>query len=155
MPAPEIWKAVPDAEDRYEASDHGRVRSLDRTIQVSGDRTAFVKGRFLKPVLNPSGLGTVTCDGRRYAVHILIATLFVERPEGARHVRHRNGDRSDNAAVNLQWVVNPIFVGPTDDQIALVLAMHQHFRMSQRDMASRASLSVWQVSQIIRLHGTP
>ncbi|MCD0168895.1 NUMOD4 domain-containing protein, partial [Deinococcus sp. 23YEL01] len=29
MKPPEAWKAIPGAEQRYEASSHGRVRSLD------------------------------------------------------------------------------------------------------------------------------
>lgn len=150
MKPPEAWKAIPGAEQRYEASSHGRVRSLDRIIPTASGRTALVKGRILKPVMSPTGLGTVTCDGRRYAVHILIATLFVERPAGARYVRHRNGDRSDNSAGNLQWITTAVRLGPTDDQITMVLAMHRCFRMSQRDMATRTGLSVWQVSQIIK-----
>lgn len=150
MTVPEIWKPVPGMELRYEASNHGRVRSLDRTVTTSGGRTAIVKGRVLKPVLSRTGLGTVTCGTQRYGVHILIATLFVERPPGARYVRHRNGDRSDNSAANLQWITDAGRLSPSDDQIAQVLAMHRYFRMSQQDMVTRSGLSLWQVSQIIR-----
>lgn len=150
MKPPEAWKAVPGAEHRYEASSYGRVRSLDRTIPTAGGRTAQVKGRVLKPVVRPNGLATVTCDGRRFQLHLLIAELFVDRPPGTRYVRHRNGDRSDNAAVNLEWVRSLQPNGATDDQIAMVGAMHRAFRMTRRDMAARTGLSVQQIGQIIK-----
>ena len=150
MKPPEAWKAVPGAEHRYEASTHGRVRSLDRTIPTAGGRTAQVKGRVLKPVVRPNGLATVTCDGRRFQLHLLIADLFVDRPPGTRYVQHRNGDRSDNAAENLEWVRSLQPNGATDDQIAMVGAMQRAFRMTQRDMADRTGLSVWQIGQIIK-----
>ncbi|MCD0175821.1 HNH endonuclease [Deinococcus sp. 14RED07] len=150
MKPPEAWKAVPGPEHRYEASTHGRVRSLDRTIPTAGGRTAQVKGRVLKPVVRPNGLATVTCDGQRFQLHLLIAELFVDRPPGTRYVQHRNGDRSDNAAENLEWVRSLRPNGATDDQIAMVGAMQRAFRMTQRDMADRTGLSVWQIGQIIK-----
>lgn len=43
----ENWKDVPGFEGSYQASDLGRVRSLDRTIPHPRLKTQFVKGRIL------------------------------------------------------------------------------------------------------------
>jgi hypothetical protein len=43
----ESWKDVPGFEGSYQASDRGRVKSLDRTIPHPWLKTQFVKGRIL------------------------------------------------------------------------------------------------------------
>lgn len=42
--------------------------------------------------------------GRQKLVHRLVAECWLEKPGGAIHVHHRNGDKSDNRATNLEWV---------------------------------------------------
>lgn len=40
-----VWKSVPDFEARYEVSDTGRIRSLDREIIPRSGPAYFIKGR--------------------------------------------------------------------------------------------------------------
>lgn len=42
--------------------------------------------------------------GRQRLLHRMVATVWVERPEGARHVHHKNHDKRDNRASNLEWL---------------------------------------------------
>lgn len=42
--------------------------------------------------------------GRRNLVHRMVAFCWLEKPEGANHVHHKNRDKTDNRAVNLEWV---------------------------------------------------
>lgn len=42
--------------------------------------------------------------GRRRLMHRVVAECWCEKPEGANHVHHKNHDRSDNRASNLEWV---------------------------------------------------
>jgi hypothetical protein len=64
-------------------------------------------GKFLRklepftPRSRPDGYQDV---GRQRLAHRMVATCWCERPPEARHVHHRNHDRSDNRAENLEWV---------------------------------------------------
>lgn len=42
--------------------------------------------------------------GRRRLMHRVVATCWCERPEGANHVHHKNHNKADNRASNLEWV---------------------------------------------------
>ena len=44
----EIWKDVPDYEGYYQASNLGRVRSLDRTVTTKHGVERFYKGRIIE-----------------------------------------------------------------------------------------------------------
>lgn len=42
--------------------------------------------------------------GRQRLLHRMVATCWVERPHDANHVHHRNRNKADNRAHNLEWV---------------------------------------------------
>lgn len=99
----ETWKAIPGWVGFYEASDQGRIRSLDR-VNSRGSRS---KGRILKPGSNPKGYAIyVLCrDAKRSAFsgHCLIASAFLgPRPDGLQ-VAHGDGDKTNNAPANLRY----------------------------------------------------
>jgi hypothetical protein len=64
----EIWRPVAEAEycDYYEVSNIGRVRSLERTVPVSGRFPRRVRPRILKPSVGSSWCEHVTLskDGK-------------------------------------------------------------------------------------------
>jgi hypothetical protein len=108
----EIWKAIPGWENRYEVSNHGRVRSLNRSTPSKNRHgqycTRHYKGRVL--VAGPGKLGypVVTLSSgvkeqTRFAVHRLVAELFIGPPPPGTQVCHNNGDPLDNQVTNLRW----------------------------------------------------
>ena len=99
----EEWRAIPGWEGLYEASDKGRVRSLDR-IDNQGHH---LKGRILKQTPNKRGYPCVNLrdNGRRRMapVHQVVVEAFIgPRPDGA-EVCHWNDVKTDNRLENLRY----------------------------------------------------
>lgn len=107
----EVWRAIPGYEGSYEASDRGRVRSLDRYIDmpcVPGHCRAhrhLCRGRVLKPGLKPSGHMSVMLGraGGSQDVHVLVLLTFRGPPQPDQEARHLNGFPAYNRLSNLEW----------------------------------------------------
>ena len=89
----ETWKPL---YDHYEVSNMGKVRNKDNGREISTKKADF------------TGYCRITIkNGERYTtrtVHRVVAEAFLERPEGGTEVHHKNGDKTDNRAENLEWV---------------------------------------------------
>ena len=104
----EEWRPVVGAVGSYEVSSLGRVRSLDRSVTVSGSHRAGhfrqLSGRMLSPVGDGYGYVVVRVGSRkRIRVQYLVAAAFIgPRPPG-KHVCHNDGDRGNNMVTNLRY----------------------------------------------------
>lgn len=101
----ETWEPIPTVTG-YEASDLGRIRSVDRVVQCSGLKGDYVKhlrGKILTPHPTRGGYLSVSPSRRTLLVHRLVLEAFVgPRPDGM-HGLHRNGNHLDNRLLNLAW----------------------------------------------------
>ena len=103
----EIWKDVQGFEGRYQVSNMGRVRSIDRLIET--EHPYIRKGEMLKPSMNKGRgyLRVSLSDGHRnythYEVHRLVALHFVPGYKEGLVVNHKNEIKTDNRAENLEW----------------------------------------------------
>lgn len=106
--SPEIWKAIPGFEGKYEVSNLGRVRAIPhrvRGMHKSGTRFMRVSpGRILRPGRYKSGHVSVAIGrGNNRLVHQLVLEAFVGPcPEGC-EVLHLNGVPNDNRLENLKY----------------------------------------------------
>lgn len=105
----ETWKDIFNCEGRYQVSDWGQVKSLDREIISSTGQRYFHHGRILKLRKHTGGYSTVcfSVNGKvkpqEHYVHQLVLKTFVcERPEGYDSC-HNDGDPSNNHLSNLRW----------------------------------------------------
>jgi len=103
----EVWRPVPEYEDLYEVSSHGRVRSLDRAVLGKDGRTETHHGKVLKPQKTRNGYLQVSlCRGAmrvHRTIHTLVAEAFYgKRPTGC-DVMHIDGDRENNYLSNLRY----------------------------------------------------
>lgn len=99
----EIWKDIAGYEGLYEVSSKGRVRSLPRQTGKFG-----IKGRILKQFNNRGGYCCVCLSkegcSATIGVHRLVAIAFVPNPENKPQVNHKDEDKQNNNADNLEWV---------------------------------------------------
>ena len=110
----ERWVSILGYEGAYEASDKGRVRSLARREHVEEATRSYVRRRnakLLRPYVDKDGYHRIVLyqDGRRVAhpVHRLVLWAFSGlAPAGTECGNHKNGVKSDNCPVNLEWVSN-------------------------------------------------
>lgn len=95
----EIWKPVTGYEGCYEVSNLGRIKSLARHSTPT---------RIVKAVIDKYGYLRITlCKNskcRNVLVHRLVAMEFVENLDGKPQVNHKDENKTNNVADNLEWV---------------------------------------------------
>lgn len=118
----EKWKTV-NEHPNYEVSDLGRVRNK---------KTRHV----LSPAPHSHGYRTIQLGrGNRYYVHHLVLEAFVCQRTKSQEVNHRNGVKSDNRLVNLEYLT------ASDNQLhAVKTGLKKHGAK-----AFKAKLEEWQV----------
>lgn len=103
----EEWRDVKGYEGRYQVSNTGKVKSLERTVW-NGKVYYKIPERILKPQMHRNGYLHVGLykEGKmkNYFVQQLVATAFCENPHNYKEVNHISEDKTDNSAKNLEWV---------------------------------------------------
>lgn len=89
-----MWKDVRGYEGRYKVSDDGRIFSE-------------ISQKELKPNLLKSGYFqfSLSKNGKRqlFLGHRIVAETFISNPENLPIINHKNEDKTDNRAENLEW----------------------------------------------------
>ncbi len=103
-----MWKDIEGYEGYYQISDSGDVLCLERRItksngvvQTRKQRKARIfkdKDGYLNVKLNKDGVSKV------HKVHRLVAKAFVGGYSSHKEVNHKDFNRENNAAYNLEWV---------------------------------------------------
>ena len=111
----ELWKDIEGYEGIYQVSNMGRVRSLDRIVPALNRMTGevqdyFRRGKVLKQTKVFGGYLAVgfivRSEGKRENcfVHRLVAKAFVPGYREDLDVNHKDEDKTNNRADNLEWV---------------------------------------------------
>lgn len=103
----EEWRSVVGWEDKYEVSNKGRVRSIDRIVSDRLGRTRTVKGQAMRLQHDKDGYATfgTKVQGKAFIikVHRAVAEAFLTNPENKDAIDHINGIRDDNRLENLRY----------------------------------------------------
>lgn len=88
------WRIVKEY-NRYEVNQNGEIRHINRR-------------HILKPQKNKNGYVYVTFNiqGQRkhFAVHRIVANAFVPNPLNLKEVNHKDYNKENNCANNLEWI---------------------------------------------------
>jgi hypothetical protein len=99
----ESWRPIPGF-DGYEASDHGRIRSLDRWVPQKGKKDRWWGGRILSPQkCTPGYLKVFVGKGRQRMIHQLVALAFLGPCPLGMEVAHGDRNKRNNRLSNLRY----------------------------------------------------
>ena len=108
-----VRKPIKGYEGYYEVDQLGRVYSVDRTITVNDNGRIYDKslsGGKMKQMVHSKGYKTVslTKDGKtkQHYVHRLVAEAFIDNPNNLPFINHKDEDKTNNFADNIEWCTN-------------------------------------------------
>ena len=108
----EEWRDIEGYEGLYQVSNEGRVKSLERDIEVMnilfGSQIRHLKEKYIKPKVNSSNRLQVRLwkDGvkEQKQIHVIVAEAFIPNPNECDVVHHIDHNPQNNSVDNLIWM---------------------------------------------------
>lgn len=101
------WVDIIGFEGLYKASESGNIMSVKRKVLAKDGRFISIPEKELKKSIDSSGYLNVALskDGKPKSirVHRIIGELFIPNPNNYPQINHKNGIKSDNHFINLEW----------------------------------------------------
>lgn len=160
----EKWKPIPGFEEKYEISNKGRIRSIDRSVLLKKGILQFRKGKIIKLNSNTKGylFSNLYCKGKHKPAypHRLVAESFINNPNRLPEVNHIDGNKQNNTVNNLEWVTREenihhfIKLGLRKDKLTMqqaneIKAKYSSKLYSQNELAKEYGVSQSHISSIV------
>ena len=88
-----VWRYIPEGKGMYMISNMGEVMSCVKRPEWY----------LLKPYKDSCGYLYVQICKKNRAVHKLVANTFLQPSDCGREINHKDGDKENNCAENLEW----------------------------------------------------
>ena len=100
----EIWKDIPEYEGKYQVSNLGRVKSLQRW----GGTRFYNREYILNNYVNKKNgyvyvYLTKNNKSKNIRLHRLVAQAFISNPNNYLYINHIDGNKENNCIDNLEW----------------------------------------------------
>lgn len=106
----EKWSEISGYEGIYQISNHGHIRSVTRYIMNRWGTGTLLLGKTLSPKTDDGGYLVIglTRDKKKtfFSIHRLVALTFITNDGDKRTVNHKDGDKKNNFAENLEWATH-------------------------------------------------
>lgn len=103
----EIWKNIPDLDNKYQCSNLGRIKSIERTVSI-GNNKRLIKGKILKPIVCRNGYLAINFTHKtrkQISVHRIIAKTFLGLNNNSKLVvNHLDLNKHNNSVSNLEVI---------------------------------------------------
>lgn len=167
----EIWKDIPGFEGLYQASNLGRIKSLERWYQSANLLKMPENIKKQKPNVGGYWYLHLCKNGKKWAtsVHKLIALTFIgPKPYEKATVNHIDSNKLNNRAENLEYCsikeniqhhrknvndyigINHPMARLTEKDILDIREEYKTSKILQKDMAKRYNVSQVMISRIIK-----
>ena len=99
----ELWKDIKGFEGLYQVSNLGRIKSFRKSTKYH-----CADEYIIKPSLSNNGYYQVTFYNedhkrKKFLVHRLVALAFIPNPNNFPQINHKDENRLNNSADNLEW----------------------------------------------------
>lgn len=102
----EEWRIIEDYPN-YMVSNMGRVKSLERNVVKGRGGLCKIEEKILKSRKDKYGYLKVDLykEGKQktHTIHRLVATAFIDNPNNLSQINHRDEDKTNNCADNLEF----------------------------------------------------
>ena len=108
----EIWKDIPELEGLYQASNLGRIKSIERIAKKEYRNNRIVKEKIIKGSKNKDGYLKIHISNKErninkvVSIHRLVAKAFISNPNKLPQINHKDGNKLNNSISNLEWCTN-------------------------------------------------
>lgn len=104
----EIWKDITWYEWKYQVSNLGRIKSLERIVLRKDGRLHYSsKWRFIISAKDKDWYLkcslSIDWTKKSYFIHRLVISAFVPNIENKKTINHKNWIKNDNRLINLEW----------------------------------------------------
>jgi hypothetical protein len=103
----EIWKNIPDLDNKYQCSNLGRIKSIERIVSI-GTNKRLIKSKILNPIICSNGYLAINFTHKKrkqISVHRIVAKTFLGLNDNSKLVvNHLDLNKQNNSVSNLEVI---------------------------------------------------